>query len=79
MKSIHPNDCISAYLLMFTSTNNKEIIYIAPSSSCSYLVVGSHVDGDRQALVRFDPSQSGVQGQFSHRDTHPTCTQISQT
>lgn len=42
------------------------------------LGVGSDVQGDGQALVRFDAGQCGVQSHFSHRDAHAVGAQVAE-
>lgn len=44
-----------------------------------YLIVGSHIQGDRQALVRLNAGQRRVEGQLAHGDAHATGAQVSQT
>ena len=43
------------------------------------LVIGAHVQGDRQALGGMDAGAGGVQGQFAHRDAHARGPQVAQS
>lgn len=42
------------------------------------LVVGSDVEGDGQALVRFDAGQCGIQSHLSHGDAHAVGAQVAE-
>lgn len=49
---------------------------IVPSS---YLIVCTHVQHDRQALLWWHPSTGCVEGQFAYWDAHSVAAQVSQS
>lgn len=52
-----------------------------PDCCCSpgsYLIVCTHVQHDRQALLWRHPSAGCVEGQLAYRDAHPVAAQVSQ-
>lgn len=49
-----------------------------PAPAGHYLVVGAHVQQDREALLRVDPSARRVQGQLAYGDAHAVAAQVSQ-